>query len=54
MFWSFLIVSAICIALLKLGAVSVQVAILALSFKAALAVIAVLVGLLLWKRRKRN
>jgi len=54
MVWAFLSVSAICIGLVQLGAVSVEVAILALSLKAAVVVIAVLVGLLLWKRLKGN
>lgn len=52
MFWSFLIVSAIGTGLIQLGAVSVQAAILSSSLKAALAIIAMLAGLLLWQRLK--
>ena len=52
MFWSFLIVSAIGTGLVRLGAVSVMAAVLSTSLKAALAVIVILAGLLLWRRRK--
>jgi hypothetical protein len=52
MFWSFLIISSIGAALVKLGATTVQATILYSSLKATLIVIAILVGVLLWKRIK--
>jgi hypothetical protein len=52
MFWSFLIVSAIGTGLVRLGAVSVMAAVLSTSLKAALAVIVILAGPILWRRRK--
>lgn len=51
MFWSFLLVGAIGTALVQLGAVSVQAAIMSLSLKIALIMIAVLAGVLLWRQR---
>jgi hypothetical protein len=57
MFIPFLAASAVGIALIKLGAMSVQISVLTLAVKAALAVIALLValiGLLLWQGRFKN
>jgi hypothetical protein len=54
MFWPFLTVSAVDTGLVKLGAVSVLAAILSTSLKAALALIVVLAGLLLWRGRKED
>lgn len=54
MFWSFLIISAIGTALTQLGAATVQAAIFSSSLKAALFVIAILAGTLLWIRNKTS
>ena len=49
MFWTFLLASVFGFLLMNLGALSVMVAFLALALKGALVVIALLVGLLVWR-----
>lgn len=49
MFWTFLLATVFGFLLMNLGALSVMVAFLALAFKAALLVIVLLIGLLVWR-----
>jgi hypothetical protein len=54
MIWIFLLLSAIGTSLFQFGAVSLLSATLAIALKIALLVIAVLVGMLLWKHFKNK
>ena len=50
MFWTFLMLSALAAAFIKLGAVSVMVSVLSMGLQAAVIVIAILAALLLWRK----
>jgi len=54
MIWIFLIVTAMSTLLIKLGAVSLMAGLLSMALKAALVVILVLAGLLLWRYYKKG
>ncbi len=49
MFWTFVLLVALAVAFVKLGAASVMVGVLSMGLQAAGFVITVLVGIVLWK-----
>ena len=50
MFWTFLLLSALAAAFIKLGAASVMVSVLSMGLQVAVFVIVILAALLLWRK----